>query len=296
MPPRCAKCAMPWELPNTPSTSSSAPYRVTSSQAGIWNGRNQQQHASVRKGHAIEEQQSEDAARGPEGRIGRGIDVLHHPQLSQRRSDHADEVVQRKSPRAEQQLDVRTEDVQREHVAGDMPEAFVQEGIGDELPGLEGHARKPRAVERPERKKRRQQRRTRQPLQAKDDHISVEYRPHDGRQSAEHCCAFCHQEDLNMHASSTKGTSGLSTLRGAGTLALLTVILTGCLSTSLIERWKDPSFAGPPLHRVLVVGVQRDSGRRRFWESSMVAALARQHIAGTASYEIFPDRAPTADQ
>ena len=99
-----------------------------------------------------------------------------------------------------------------------------------------------------------------------------------------------------MHASSTRGTSGVSTLRGAGTLALLTVILTGCLSTSLIERWKDPSFAGAPLHRVLVVGVQRDSGRRRVWESSMVAALARQHIAGTASYEIFPDRAPTADQ
>lgn len=99
-----------------------------------------------------------------------------------------------------------------------------------------------------------------------------------------------------MHASSTRGTWSVSALRGAGTLTLLALILTGCLSTSLIERWKDPGFAGPPLHRVLVVGVQRDSGQRRVWESSMVAALARQHIAGTASYEIFPDRAPTADQ
>ncbi len=99
-----------------------------------------------------------------------------------------------------------------------------------------------------------------------------------------------------MHASSTKGTRSVSGMRGAGMLALLTLALTGCLSTSLIERWKDPAFSGPPLHRVLVVGVQRDGGRRRVWESSMVAALARQHIAGTASYEIFPDRAPTADQ
>lgn len=99
-----------------------------------------------------------------------------------------------------------------------------------------------------------------------------------------------------MHASSLRGTRSVSAVRGAGMLALLALVLSGCLSTSLIERWKDPAFSGPPLHRVLVVGVQRDSGQRRVWESSMVAALARQHIAATASYEIFPDRAPTADQ
>lgn len=100
-----------------------------------------------------------------------------------------------------------------------------------------------------------------------------------------------------MHASwRPEGTRSVSLLCSAGMLVLATLLLAGCLSTSLIERWKDPAFAGPALHRVLVVGVQRDAGRRRVWESSMVAALARQHIAATASYEIFPDRAPTADQ
>jgi hypothetical protein len=44
------------------------------------------------------------------------------------------------------------------------------------------------------------------------------------------------------------------------------------------------------------VGIQRDAGRRRLWESSMVAALMRQHIAATPSYQYFPDRAPTAAQ
>jgi hypothetical protein len=81
---------------------------------------------------------------------------------------------------------------------------------------------------------------------------------------------------------------------------LLTVVsllsLSGCVSTSLIEHWKDPAFSGPPLHKVLVVGVQRDAGRRRLWESSMVAALAREHIAATPSYQDFPDRAPSAEQ
>lgn len=78
--------------------------------------------------------------------------------------------------------------------------------------------------------------------------------------------------------------------------AVLLLALSGCISTSLIEHWKDPTFSGPPLHKVLVVGVQRDAGRRRVWESSMVDALARQHIAATASYQLFPDRAPSAEQ
>ncbi len=87
-----------------------------------------------------------------------------------------------------------------------------------------------------------------------------------------------------------------STTMRMGMMVLLGLLLSGCLSTSLVERWRDPSFNGPALHHVLVVGVQRDAGRRRVWESSMVAALGRQHIAATASYEIFPDRAPNADQ
>lgn len=87
-------------------------------------------------------------------------------------------------------------------------------------------------------------------------------------------------------------------LRHSGRLltALLLIGLSGCISTSLIEHWKDPGFSGPALHKVLVVGIQRDAGRRRLWESSMVAALMRQHIAATPSYQYFPDQAPTAAQ
>jgi hypothetical protein len=77
----------------------------------------------------------------------------------------------------------------------------------------------------------------------------------------------------------------------AGLLALC-----GCVNTSLIDRWKDPAYAGPPLHKVLVVGVQRDDGRRRVWEAGMVAALAHQGIAATPSYAVFPDKAPSADE
>src|ERR1700690_1176543 len=69
--------------------------------------------------------------------------------------------------------------------------------------------------------------------------------------------AFCHQERLAM---------GTSTLGRALLGLVLLVGLSACVSTSLIDRWKDPGFSGPPLRKVLVVGVQKDQGRRRVWE------------------------------
>lgn len=78
--------------------------------------------------------------------------------------------------------------------------------------------------------------------------------------------------------------------------ALALALLSGCASTALIERWKDPAYQGPPLHKVLIVGVQQDSGRRRLWEDGMVAALAHEHVAATASYTLFPTQPPTAQE
>ena len=71
-------------------------------------------------------------------------------------------------------------------------------------------------------------------------------------------------------------------------LGLALLVLSGCVNTSLIDRWKDASFAGPPLHKVLVVGVQKDDGRRRLWEDGMVGALIHQGVQATASYVVFP--------
>jgi hypothetical protein len=97
-----------------------------------------------------------------------------------------------------------------------------------------------------------------------------------------------------MYASSPLRVLGHHFGRAVAVLALLG--LSGCISTALLEHWKDPAYSGPPLHKVLVVGVQRDAGLRRVWESSMVAALMREHVAATPSYELYPDRAPTARQ
>jgi hypothetical protein len=80
---------------------------------------------------------------------------------------------------------------------------------------------------------------------------------------------------------------------------IATLVLLGlgaCVSTSIVEHWKDPGFSGPALHKVLVVSVQRDQGRRRLWEDAMVAALTKHGVQSEASYQVFPDQAPTPDQ
>lgn len=86
--------------------------------------------------------------------------------------------------------------------------------------------------------------------------------------------------------------SGVRRLFGVACL----LALGACVSTSLIDHWKDPAFSGPPLHKVLVVGVQKDDGRRRLWEDGMVAALNHESVQATASYALFPSKAPSADE
>jgi hypothetical protein len=95
------------------------------------------------------------------------------------------------------------------------------------------------------------------------------------------------------------GNSGRPSVAGRRTLLLGAVsllALSGCISTALVEHWRDATYTGPPLHKVLVVGVQKDGGRRRIWEDGMVAALSREGLQATPSYRVYPDKAPSADE
>jgi len=89
-------------------------------------------------------------------------------------------------------------------------------------------------------------------------------------------------------------TTATATVTALVTGLLLT--LSACVNTRLVERWKDPAYSGPVLHKMLVVGVQRDQGRRRVWEDAMVVALAARAVQAEASYQLFPDQAPAPEQ
>jgi hypothetical protein len=82
----------------------------------------------------------------------------------------------------------------------------------------------------------------------------------------------------------------------AALLSALLLSLSACASTQVVDRWRDPSFQGPPLHSVLVVGLQQDQGQRRSWEDSTVAALLSLGVAATPSYQILSGPAPKPDQ
>ena len=66
----------------------------------------------------------------------------------------------------------------------------------------------------------------------------------------------------------------------------------GCGSSKILMDWREPAFAGPPLHKVLVVAVKNDPARRRIWEDAFVSALAGYGAAATSSYRLFPDALP----
>jgi hypothetical protein len=50
------------------------------------------------------------------------------------------------------------------------------------------------------------------------------------------------------------------------------------------------------LHKVLVVDLQQDQGRRRLWEDAMASSLMRLGVAATPSYQAFNNQAPNPDQ
>jgi hypothetical protein len=77
--------------------------------------------------------------------------------------------------------------------------------------------------------------------------------------------------------------------RGAVSLVLAALFLTGCSSTTLRDTWKDPQFAGAPLRSVLVVGVARSANNRRVFEDGFAQALRAQGVAATASYPLLPE-------
>lgn len=70
----------------------------------------------------------------------------------------------------------------------------------------------------------------------------------------------------------------------------------GCASSSLVERWYDPSFKASPLNRMLVIAVRKDAAKRRIWEDAFAGELAKHGVTATSSYGLFPDAPPDTNQ
>lgn len=74
----------------------------------------------------------------------------------------------------------------------------------------------------------------------------------------------------------------------AGTVALFAFVISrmcGCTSSStLVDKWHDPSFQAPPLGNILVIAAGNDATKRRIREDAFSGELAKHDMAATSSY------------
>ncbi|MEP7028108.1 MAG: hypothetical protein ABI960_05895 [Candidatus Eisenbacteria bacterium] len=86
--------------------------------------------------------------------------------------------------------------------------------------------------------------------------------------------------------------------RGPVAVALFAAVLAGlagCGTSTVSERWRDPSWSGPAIRNMLVVVVRKDAVRRRLWEDAIAQALQKRGMLATPSYRTFPDSVPGED-
>jgi len=67
------------------------------------------------------------------------------------------------------------------------------------------------------------------------------------------------------------------------------LLLAGCSSTKLVNRWHDTSFSGPPLQKLLVIGMFENEVERRYFEDEFVKQLEAGGHPAVISYDRVTD-------
>jgi hypothetical protein len=81
-----------------------------------------------------------------------------------------------------------------------------------------------------------------------------------------------------------------------GVLCCLLALMNGCASSKLVDIWSDSSFQPPPLKKMIVLSVSKDSVFRHIWEEAFCVELAKHDVAATPSYRLFSDAVPDTNQ
>jgi hypothetical protein len=78
-------------------------------------------------------------------------------------------------------------------------------------------------------------------------------------------------------------------------LALATTLL-ACASTSLVNQWKAPDYAGLGFKRIMVMGVTQQTSTRRIFEDEFVAQIKAAGIDAVQSYTVLPEDGPADEE
>jgi hypothetical protein len=69
---------------------------------------------------------------------------------------------------------------------------------------------------------------------------------------------------------------------------VLALVLAACATTTLTNQWKNPEYSGPPLRKVLVLGVTKQPSVRRVFEDEFAARLQAAGVQAVQSYTLLP--------
>ena len=83
--------------------------------------------------------------------------------------------------------------------------------------------------------------------------------------------------------------------RGIAGLAAA-LLLVGCSTTELVTRWSDPEYAGPALHRILVIGLLKDELHRRSVEDALARRLQEAGVEAIPGYRLIPEPQSVDDE
>ncbi|MGW8194751.1 MAG: hypothetical protein ACWGOX_10850 [Desulforhopalus sp.] len=64
--------------------------------------------------------------------------------------------------------------------------------------------------------------------------------------------------------------------------------LVGCASTTLVDRWDDPTFTNGPLKEILVLAVMETEVQRRLYEDLLAKRISTADATGIAGYTVMP--------
>lgn len=83
----------------------------------------------------------------------------------------------------------------------------------------------------------------------------------------------------------------MKALRNVLLLTVVALLLSACASTTLTNAWFDPSYAGGPMRKILVVGVGGTIDTRRTFEDIFAQKLSSTGAQGIPGYQFIADDA-----
>jgi hypothetical protein len=71
--------------------------------------------------------------------------------------------------------------------------------------------------------------------------------------------------------------------------AIAILFLAACSTTQVKDSWKDPAFSGPPVKKVMVIGVSKSDANRRIFEDGFSKALQAAGVVAVPAYPALPE-------